>query len=817
MSEKVRQELIEMILPEPGFSANALAVLEKRYLIKDENGNAIETPKEMLCRVARNIALMDVLYDPRVYEGEVRAKERTPQEEYGASGIASGSEELLEMLSDFSDKDWDTLKMAFERLKSQDLMRISWDEMHEFVLDNQDEVAKTAAEFYAMMAECKFMPNSPALMNAGRDLQQLSACFVLPVEDSMSSIFDSLKHAALIHQSGGGTGFSFSRLRPKNDVVRSTGGVASGPVSFMKVFNAATEAVKQGGVRRGANMGILRVDHPDILEFITCKTDTKELTNFNISVGITEEFMEAVKTDTDYGLVNPRNGQVVGRLAAREVFEKIVDQAWRNGEPGIIFLDRLNRDNPTPELGEIESTNPCGEQPLLPYEACNLGSINLANMVGEDAKVDYDKLKETVWTAVHFLDNVIDMSKFPLEKISKMVHANRKIGLGVMGFADMLIQMGVSYTSEEAVQTAEDVMSFINDESKKASVELAKKRGVFPNFPGSIYDKKGGMKVRNATTTTIAPTGSISIIANASGGIEPLFALCYWRNVLDGEKLVEVNPYFKKIAQKEGFYSDELIQKMAKHSSIQGMTEIPEHIRKVFVTAHDITPECHIRMQSVFQKYIDNAVSKTVNFPNNATREDVENVYWLAYKLGCKGVTVYRDGSRSEQVLNIGDSRAKGEDVSDMPKIKKDRPRMLTGKTIQMKTGCGPLYVTINQDEEGMFEIFSNMGKAGGCAASQCEAIGRLVSLAWRSGVDPNSVVNQLVGISCHKQIGLGKEKIMSCADAIAKAIRMCLEPIKQEEIKITKQCGACPECGGSIEYEEGCAKCKACGYSECG
>jgi ribonucleoside-diphosphate reductase alpha chain len=679
------------------------------------------------------------------------------------------------------------------------------------------DITPTVEQFYRIMTSLDFIPNSPTLMNAGRKLQQLSACFVLPIEDSMESIFEAVKDTAIVHKSGGGTGFNFSNLRPKNDYVSSTYGLSSGPVSFMKAFDAATEAVNQGGFRRGANMGIMRIDHPDILDFIDCKKNEANLNNFNISVAVTDAFMKALENGTDYDLINPRTKKPFAKYRAMDVFKKVVDNAWQNGEPGIVFIDEINRCNPTPQIGNIESTNPCGEQPLLPYEACNLGSINLSNMVGEDAKLDYDKLKETVWTAVHFLDNVIDMSKFPLEKIAKMVHANRKIGLGVMGFADMLIQMGISYSSEEAIKVAEDVMSFINDESKKASVELAKKRGVFPNFPGSIYDKKGGMKVRNATTTTIAPTGSISIIANSSGGIEPLFALCYWRNVLDGEKLVEVNPYFKKIAQKEGFYSDELIQEMAKHSSIQGMTEIPEHIRKIFVTAHDITPECHIRMQSVFQKYIDNAVSKTVNFPNHATREDVENVYWLAYKLGCKGVTVYRDGSRSEQVLNTGESKTKAQDVFDMPKIKKDRPRMLTGKTIQMKTGCGLLYVTINQDEEGAFEIFNTMGKAGGCAASQCEAIGRLVSLAWRSGVDTESVVNQLVGISCHKQIGLGKEKIMSCADAIAKAIHMCLEPAKLEAIKVTKQCGACPECGGSIEYEEGCAKCKACGYSECG
>jgi len=680
------------------------------------------------------------------------------------------------------------------------------------------DIAPTIDQFYSIMTKMDFIPNSPTLMNAGRKLQQLSACFVLPVEDSMESIFEAVKDTAIVHKSGGGTGFDFSKLRPKNDYVSSTYGLSSGPVSFMKAFDAATEAVNQGGFRRGANMGIMRVDHPDVLDFIDCKKNEKSLNNFNISVAVTDKFMQAVENGGDYEMTNPRNNKCSQRMNARDVFKKVVSNAWENGEPGIVFIDEINRHNPTPHIGRIDSTNPCGEQPLLPYEACNLGSINLANMV-TDGVVDFEKLQETVWTAVHFLDNVIDMSKFPLEKISKMVHANRKIGLGVMGFADMLIQMGIPYNSDDALKTAEEVMGFIQRESKKASVELAKARGVFPNFKGSIYDRSNGMSVRNATTTTIAPTGSISIIANCSGGIEPLFALCYWRNVLDGEKLVEVNPYFKKIAQEEGFYSEELIKKMTEHNSIQDMEEIPAHVKKVFVTAHDITPECHIRMQGIFQKYTDNAVSKTVNFPQHATKEDVEKVYVLAYELGCKGVTVYRDKSRSEQVLNTGSmTSAENKGVEAVPfKQKKDRPRVLAGKTIQMKTGCGLLYVTINKDDEGVFELFNTMGKAGGCAASQCEAIGRLASLAWRSGVGYDDVVRQLVGISCHKQIGLGKDKILSCADAIAKAIQLCMAPDKIEAIKETKQCGACPECGSSLEFEEGCVKCKACGYSECG
>lgn len=1143
-------------------SDNSRTVLEKRYLRKNEEGRVVETPEDLFRRVAENIAQADKIYNP--------------------------------------DKD----------------------------------ITPTINQFHRLMTSLDFMPNSPTLMNAGRKLQQLSACFVLPVDDSMESIFEAVKDTAIVHKSGGGTGFSFSRLRPKNDYVSSTYGLSSGPVSFMKAFDAATDAVNQGGFRRGANMGIMRVDHPDIMEFIDCKKNENSLNNFNISVALTDKFMKALEGDGEYELVNPRNKNTAGHLGAREVFRKIVSNAWENGEPGIVFIDEINRYNPTPHVGVIESTNPCisgdtmistgkglmrmrdivekysnggisvlvdnrvavghinnilklngesgyisvcdvpqirtralnpilrafesgvketvkivtesgyelvvtpdhkimttkgwvkagelqpevysiliqpgsgkfneednlsfdvqdefigengkkynfnfpkkwsrelglvlgwhtgdgwlrdgdkncrvgftfskddkyamdllrpvlnnwyrqdikeverengvyhlsyhskyfvdffrklgvkavdghektvpetiftaprdavigylqglfsadgtvscrkknssyyvrltsksllllkgvqmillnlgiktriwdrsrlprrcfsyvnkqgirkdylsdgicyelniareslikflkeigfignkhdekikelykqkyhkdvytdmvlkikydkkrmvydiqepithtliangivltncGEQPLLPYEACNLGSINLAHIV-TDSGIDYGRLKEIVWTAVHFLDNVIDMSRFPLEKITQMVHANRKIGLGVMGFADMLVQLGIPYDSEEALKAGADVMRFIKSESKNASAELAKTRGVFPNFKGSIYDKEGGLPVRNSTTTTIAPTGSISIIANCSSGIEPYFAVCYWRNVLEGEKLVEVNPYFENIAKEEGFYSEELMRRIAEHGGVQDLEEIPLHIRKIFRTAHDITPEWHVRMQAAFQKYTDNAVSKTVNFSRHASRDDVERVYWLAYELGCKGVTVYRDGSRSEQVLNTGTSTKAEKNLLSEIKVKKDRPRILNGKTIQMKTGCGPLYVTINQDEDGVFEIFNTMGKAGGCAASQCEAIGRLVSLSWRSGIDHDAVIRQLVGISCHKQIGLGKDKIHSCADAIAKAIQLILEPEKLEAIKETKQCGACPECGSALEFEEGCAKCKACGYSECG
>lgn len=673
--------------------------------------------------------------------------------------------------------------------------------------------------FYNLMVNLEFLPNSPTLMNAGRELGQLSACFVLPVGDSMEEIFDAVKYTALIHKSGGGTGFSFSRLRPANDVVKSTTGISSGPISFMRVFDTATETIKQGGTRRGANMGILRVDHPDIMDFIMCKDDNNSLNNFNISVGVTEEFMKAVEEDRDYDLINPRTKKVVGKLNARKVFKRLVKQAWKNGEPGIIFLDRLNKDNPTPHIGEIEATNPCGEQPLLPYESCNLGSINLAKMV-KGSDVDWEKLRETVNLAVHFLDNVIEVNKYPLQKIDEMTKANRKIGLGVMGWADMLVQLGIPYDSEEALELADKVMSFIRSEGHKASRQLAKIRGPFPNFKGSIYDRPNLEPMRNATVTTIAPTGTISIIANTSSGVEPLFAVCYFRNVMDGTRLVEVNPYFEKIAKERGFYSEELMKKIAELGTIKNMEEIPEDIRKVFVTAHDIPAEAHVKMQAVFQKHTDNAVSKTINFPNHATVEDVEKAYLLAYKLGCKGITIYRDGSRESQVLMSGKTEKKITGKSDESKVvKRDRPKALKGWTYQMQTGCGPLYITINEDNVGLFELFTTMGKAGGCAASQCEAIGRMVSLAWRSGVPAKQVIKQLVGISCHKPSGFGENKILSCADAVAKAIEMHLKN-NGHTVNIEKETftsGACPDCGGPLEHEGGCVVCRICSYSECG
>ena len=688
------------------------------------------------------------------------------------------------------------------------------------VFDTSADTQKLADEFFSMIAGLEFIPNSPTLMNAGRELGQLSACFVLPVGDSMEEIFDAVKFTALIHKSGGGTGFSFSRLRPASDVVKSTTGVSSGPISFMRVFDVATETIKQGGTRRGANMGILRVDHPDIMDFIMCKADKKQLNNFNISVGVTEAFMDAVKHDENYDLINPRNGERTGSLNARKVFTRIITQAWENGEPGIVFLDRLNRDNPTPHVGMIESTNPCGEQPLLPYESCNLGSINLGVMT-EKGQVSWERLREVVHAAVHFLDNVVEVNRYPLPEIEKMTFGNRKIGLGVMGWADMLIYLGVPYNSEEAVELAGKVMKFITEEGHNASRDLARQRGPFPNFAGSLFDQRGDSPIRNATVTTIAPTGTISIIAGASSGVEPLFAVSYVRQVMDDDILVEVHPYFEKLAKERGFYSAELMQRIAGKGSVKGIDEVPEDIQNIFVTAHDITPEDHIKMQAAFQKYTDNAVSKTVNFSNGATVEDVATVYELAYQLGCKGVTIYRDGSRDKQVLSTGKGASevpKAATADEQKVVKRQRPKVLQGWTYQMQTGCGPLYVTVNQDSTGLFELFTTMGKAGGCAASQNEAIGRLVSLAWRSGIQPRQVIKQLQGISCHSPAGFGDNKVLSCADAVAKAIQSHMmehgfEAV-QEKVPFVK--GACPDCGGIMEHEGGCAVCRFCGYSEC-
>ncbi|OFW61933.1 MAG: hypothetical protein A2133_06940 [Actinobacteria bacterium RBG_16_64_13] len=1131
---------------EQRLSPSAVKVLEKRYLKRTPDGTPLEAPADMFARVAENIAEADRLYHP------------------------------------------------------------------------DQPIDGTVAEFFAVMAGLEFLPNTPTLMNAGRELQQLSACFVLPVEDSMESIFGAIRDAALVHQSGGGTGFSFSRLRPKNDLVRSTMGVASGPVSFMRVFDMATETIKQGGTRRGANMGILRVDHPDIVEFIRAKEDEHILNNFNISVGVTEEFMGAVLTGEDYALRNPRGHQEVGRLNAREIFDLIVNLAWKNGEPGIVFLDRLNRDNPTPGLGEIESTNPCitgdtlvytdrglaraldlmfeegsfrvavdgrmeaatgehpdaadgaddvpgsaaidgslvnslpvfcsgfkqvvristregyelrvtpdhrimtergwvaagelqpgdevhvlnrqggfgqggslelgrvlgwlvgdgtiksdravlsfwgeerelagvfaeamgtvvrpaannrvysigtvaveernetrvqsarlreiaeeygmvdeklmvpepvlrgsedmqrgflqalftadgtvlnrprngravrltsisidllqdvqrmllnfgifsrvfrdrkrgktaallpdgrggmkgypvrpvhelhvaggslvrfacaigflsgakaailgrtvggytrgpylerfvarveavtpegtepvfdlteplthsfvgngivvsncGEQPLLPYESCNLGSINLTIMI-KDGGVDWERVRRVTRTAVHFLDNVIDMNRYPIPEIAEKTRSNRKIGLGVMGWSDLLVELGIAYDSDEAIRLAHELMGFIEEEAVKASEELARDRGVFPNWEESTW-KVRGRRVRNATLTTIAPTGTISIIAGCSSGVEPIFALAFIRNVMDNTELPEAHPALERVLKARGLYSEGLMKGIAAVGGLHDM-DVPEDLKLVFVTAHDVSPEWHIRMQAAFQDHVDNAVSKTVNFPNQARPEDVERVYLLAHELGVKGVTIYRDGSRQDQVLNIGEVNRKGSDngkpvqmelgpqgTADIP-VRPSRSPVLRGETREKVTGCGSLYVTVNEDDFGPREIFANMGKAGGCASASTEAIGRLMSLAFRYGVPPDKIVKQLRGIRCHVPLGFGPNQILSCPDAIGKALadKYFLsggdggKVVGQLEMPIQYAQGACPDCGGAIEHEGGCMVCRACGYSKC-
>ncbi len=626
------------------------------------------------------------------------------------------------------------------------------------------EAQRQATEdaFYQVMRRLEFLPNSPTLMNAGRELQQLSACFVLPVEDSLDSIFTKVKQTALIHKSGGGTGFAFSRLRPEGDVVGSTGGVASGPVSFINAFDAATDVVKQGGTRRGANMGILHVTHPDILSFITSKEDGQHLSNFNISVAVTEDFMRRVEHDQTYDLVNPRTGRITGQLNAREVFERMTELAWRTGDPGIVFLDRINRDNPNPQLGDIESTNPCGEQPLLPYESCNLGSLNVARMVqydGDDVAIDWERMSEVIGTAVHMLDSVIDMNDYPIDEIADMSRRTRRIGLGVMGWSDLLIQMGVRYDSDEALELAEQVMEFIQRETYRASEALAEARGPFPEWERSAYNRgENPQRMRNSAPVTIAPTGTISIIAGASSGIEPLFALSYVRNVMDNTRLVEGNNYFEAVARNEGFYSEELMEQLAAVGSLEDL-DVPGWVKEVFRVSHDIDPRWHVKMQGAFQKYTDNAVSKTINFPHDATVDDVAEAYQSAYALGCKGITVYRDGSKAEQVLSTGASEEASEAGTQPavveievpgPRVPRERPRQTRGITERVRTGHGNMYVTVNLDDVGNpFEVFGTMGKAGGCDAALLEAVSRLVSLALRAGIDTGEVTRQLRGITC--------------------------------------------------------------------
>jgi ribonucleoside-diphosphate reductase alpha chain len=834
-------------------SPNAITVLEKRYLLKDETGTPVESPSDLFWRVARTVAQADARY------GE--------------------SPERIETIS---------------------------------------------ADFFGLMANRLFVPNSPTLMNAGRPLGQLSACFVLPVDDALSNgksgIYDTLRAMALVHQSGGGTGFSFSRLRPKNDIVRSTMGVASGPVSFMSLFDASTDVVKQGGTRRGANMGILRVDHPDILEFITCKDDTTKITNFNISVAVTDAFMAAVEADGLYDLIHPKTAQVTGQLRAREVWELIIQGAWKTGEPGVFFIDRANYYNPVPHLGSYEATNPCGEQPLLPYDVCNLGSINLGAFVKEDGKVgkdgkslpraergeiDWDELGRVVRLSTHFLENVIDANQYPLPEITDLAQRIRRIGLGVMGLADVFVKLGVPYDSDEGVALGRRIQQFVDEEGKLESERLAAQRGTFPEWERSIWgpdetcarNDRGERirpmrRLRNCNVTTVAPTGTISIIAGCSSGIEPLFAVAFMRNQA-GALMPDVNEDFIAVARAEGWYSDELMRKIAETGHID-FPEVPAKWQRVFVTANGIKPEWHIRMQAAFQEFNDSAISKTCNFAHDASVEYVEEIYRLAYRLNCKGVTVYRDGSRDMQVLSAGSTAKKvteqhavsagaasqvvsadlhGEiaelraDNERLQRLvhelesenlqrrqKRSRPEVLRGTTRRVETPLGTLYVTITEDDRGQpFEVFMTLGKAGGALMADVESLGRLISLALRSGIPIKEIYRQLRGISSDRVIGLGPNKILSMPDAVGIAIERWMQEkqgIQQELLPGAKAAGqsdlapvvnqpvgqagsrgeqmifggmqemlsgACPDCGSQLEFAEGCMKCHVCGFSECG
>ena len=912
IGRKIRQAVREAGINEQGLTANAVTVLERRYLAKDKDGRVVETPEEMFRRVAGNLS-----------EAET---------EYGA-----GEERRREI----------------------------------------------EAEFHDVMSGLEFLPNSPALMNAGRELQQLSACFVLPVDDSLESIFEAVKQTALIHKSGGGTGFSFARLRPGGDVVGSTGGVASGPVSFIGAFDAATEVVKQGSTRRGANMAILNVDHPDILEFIRAKREPGRLANFNISVAVTQDFMERARKREEYDLVNPRNGRKTGSLGAREVFDEIVESAWATGDPGLVFLDRINAANPNPHLGRIESTNPCvtgddvvmtqegpfpvselvgkpfeamvdgtphpsgpqgffhtgrkevvritgsrdpgrnagtpaitltpdhmvlklteegtrwtpageirpgdrirthdhriphrgdtaeppvttalvssnkvakielageadvydvrvpgvnafdansfyvhncGEQPLAPHESCNLGSVNLARMVRERGdgtpEIAWDRMAGVIKTGVRMLDNSIDMNRFPIPEIGEMSRETRRIGIGVMGWADMLVQLGIRYDSEEALELAEEVMKFVREEAHRASRDLAAERGEYPAWAGSIYSER----MRNSAPVTIAPTGTISIIAGASSGIEPLFALSYARNVMDGTKLVEVNPYFDAVTRQEGLRSEELMEELARTGSLSRLDPkfgIPQWIKDVFRTSHEIDPHWHVLVQAAFQKHTDNSVSKTVNLPAEATREDVNNAYALAYALKCNGITVYRDGSKAEQVLSAGTGAGREETpaAGDRSMTPLDRPRLMRGITERFRTGHGNMYVTLNFDEEDRpFEIFTNLGKAGGCDSAQLEAASRLASLALRSGIDPGEIIYNLQGITCCPAWDDGKQ-VRSAPDAMAHMLRSHWAKTNgtaaaAEETGVYGRV-RCPDCNAEVEFQEGCEVCRdpACGWTRC-
>lgn len=829
-------------LPEPKLSENAKYISDTRYSRRDADGNAVETPKDLMWRVAYNIATADRLY--------------------GA--------------------------------------------------DKKQHI-RTATKFYKLMATRRFLPNTPTLLNTGKMNQQLSACFVLPVEDSLDGILQSAADMAKIHKSGGGTGFSFSRLRPKNDILSTSGGTTTGPISFMQMYNDITSSVRQGGVRRGANMGILHYNHPDILLFAIYKLDEFSLTNFNISVTTAKEFFEQIEIDKQlldedyekefdfdalvddvreahqtrdmdlkqvrldnavarlrdwcdeptpgygYALINPRNGEETGRLNAKKVFDVITRFAWQYGDPGMIFIDRINesRANPTPLLGQIEATNPCGEQPLLPYDACTLGSINLAQFVdGKD--FDWEGLRKTTHQSIHFLDNVLDMNDYPIDKVRDMVHKIRRIGLGIMGFADALLAMNIGYNTAEGVKVAEDVMKFIQAEADIASAELAETRGTFPAFKGSIYDKPGEIHPRNGARTTIAPTGTIAMLADVSSGCEPLFALTYVKNTIEGKRMFQTSPYFVAALKKRGLYSEELLEQIqANKGSIQNIESIPDDLKKVFVTAGDISPQWHLKIQAAFQKYVDNAISKTINFSNDATVEDVREAYLTAHETGCRGITIYRDGSRDKQVLetkkessyydkltetNVSDDEEVEIEIVSIPSgpIRlKPRPNVLNGRTHKVMTPLGKAFISINEDQNGdIFEVFINVGRAGSDVTADAEAIGRLISLTFRIPSEYSSnqvaqkVITQLRGIGGSSSTGFGADRVRSLADAVAKVIeqhqatKVAQEPIHIEQSenatlwiapKSNSAADMCPECGSaSLRFIEGCQKCELCGFSKC-
>jgi ribonucleoside-diphosphate reductase alpha chain len=796
-------------LPDPQMTSNALAVLERRYLKKDpETGAVVETPRQIFWRVATHIA-----------KGELKFKGGTPE-----------------------------------------------------------RALAVAEEFYELMATCRFMPNSPTLMNSGREMGMLSACFVLPVDDSIDGIFDSIKATALIQKAGGGTGFSFSRLRPQGDLVRSSGGTTEGPLSFIQVFSKATDAIQQGAFRRGANMGILRIDHPDIVKFITFKDDLTRLQNYNISVTVTDRFLNELKQDpsTIHEVQNPRtkewkkaakldaDGDPTGAFwTVGELWDMVIDHAWKTGEPGVVFIDRINDRNPIKNVGLIEATNPCGEQPLHPYDSCNLGSINLGMLIkgkGAEARFDWDEYKSIVHTTTRFLDNVIEVNRYPLPQIDQMSKTTRRIGLGVMGFADALYKLGIPYNSEEGTAFGEQVMRVLNDESHLASEQLAEERGVFPAWDGSDW-QRDGRRMRNSYTTTVAPTGTISIIANCSGGIEPMFSLAFIRQVMKDTKgkptrLKECNYVFERVAKERGLWSDELLDRMLEEGSLAELENVPSDLKRVFVTARDITPEWHMRMHAAFQRHCDASISKTINFPQDATVEDIREIYDLAIDLDVKGVTVYRDGCRDVQPMALKQKAAAAAaevaPVTPAPSAIVDLkpirlPEIMPSLRIRQMTPFGNMHVKVSVDPQSgrEREVFAQLGKGGDVANSDLEAICRILSLWLRANGSLDMALRQLQGIGSSLTVPTKDGRIMSLADGLARGLNRYMAAKKEyglealllgrvgaDELSDMQAAAAaqppvpkrgqseyklkCPSCQGVLSFQEGCVKCYGCGYSQC-